>query len=142
LDVFVYFPASDLNEAFGRTVIEAILVGVPCLLPPRMHHTFGDLAFYCEPPQVVSALRRLRDSFESCSEFVTAARQRAAARYASDAFLARLATVSETLAGRLSDRVASIERQSTESMPEHLQSYARWVGTGQESHRCLAADHL
>src|SRR5690606_14290896 len=35
LDVFVYFPDDKLAEGFGRTVVEAMIAGVPVVLPPR-----------------------------------------------------------------------------------------------------------
>ena len=59
LDVFVYFPHPDLNEAFGRTILEAMFAGVPCVLPPRFRETFGDLALFCEPTDVHGVLSRL-----------------------------------------------------------------------------------
>ncbi len=129
LDVFVYFPDEKLNEAFGRTVIEAILVGLPCVLPLRMERTFRDLAIYCEPQGVPAALERLRDSFEECTEFVETARECAVARYATESFLGRLASVSPDLAKRLPAATHAME-ESERPLPEHLRSYARWVATG------------
>ena len=61
LDVFVYFPQSTLVEGFGRTVAEAMMAAVPCILPRTLERTFGDLAFYAEPAQVrplIDALAR------------------------------------------------------------------------------------
>jgi len=59
LDVFVYFPHPDLNEAFGRTILEAMFAGVPCVLPPRFSETFADLAIFCEPTDVPDVLSRI-----------------------------------------------------------------------------------
>ena len=62
LDVFVYFPNSHLVEAFGRTVVEAMIAGVPCILPTRFRITFGNLAFYCEPKDVKNIILRLSEN--------------------------------------------------------------------------------
>ena len=60
LDLFSYFHADQWREAFGRTVAEAMLTGVPCLLDHRLRPTFGDHALYARPdevPGLVSAIR-------------------------------------------------------------------------------------
>ncbi|WP_251140105.1 glycosyltransferase [Alteromonas sp. ALT199] len=62
LDVFVYFPHSQLIEAFGRTVIEAIIAGIPVILPHQFEDTFGELAFYCSPIQVKELIEILSTS--------------------------------------------------------------------------------
>jgi glycosyltransferase involved in cell wall biosynthesis len=62
LDVFVYFPHTALIEAFGRTVIEAIIAGVPVILPKRFESTFSDLAFYCESKNVSELVESLSKS--------------------------------------------------------------------------------
>ena len=59
LDAFVYFPNRNLNEGFGRTIAEAMIGGVPCILPHKFHQVFGDLAFYGAPEQVPDILREL-----------------------------------------------------------------------------------
>jgi glycosyltransferase involved in cell wall biosynthesis len=59
LDAFVYFPNTNLNEGFGRTIAEAMIGGVPCILPPKFHQVFEDLAFYAEPDQVARVIREL-----------------------------------------------------------------------------------
>lgn len=53
LDVFVYFPDPNQNEAFGRTIFEAMAVGVPVILPKRFRAVFGDSALYCAPHEAV-----------------------------------------------------------------------------------------
>jgi hypothetical protein len=41
LDEFVYFPHPHMEEAFGRTILEAMAAGVPCRFDPRFASTFG-----------------------------------------------------------------------------------------------------
>lgn len=62
LDVFVYFPHSGLTEAFGRTIIEAVIAGVPIILPENFSETFRELAFYCDHSQVKEVIKRLAES--------------------------------------------------------------------------------
>lgn len=59
LDVFVYFPNTGLSEAFGRTIVEAMFAGVPCVLPKKFKDVFGELAIYCEPEDVSYVINRL-----------------------------------------------------------------------------------
>jgi hypothetical protein len=42
LDAFVYFPHTDMTEAFGRTIVEAIAVGGAVITDERFVPLFGD----------------------------------------------------------------------------------------------------
>jgi glycosyltransferase involved in cell wall biosynthesis len=77
LDALVYFPHSGLTEAFGRTLMEAIFSGVPCVVPPLFEATFEDMAFYCQPHEVSSVVRRLSTYPDWRLHFLAQARQRA-----------------------------------------------------------------
>jgi len=59
LDAFVYFPNTNLNEGFGRTIAEAMIAGVPCILPPKFELVFEHLAFYCAPGNVSQVIHEL-----------------------------------------------------------------------------------
>lgn len=59
LDVFVYYTHPDLVEAFGRTIIEAMAVGVPAILPHGYREAFGEAAIYAEPREVTDIVDRL-----------------------------------------------------------------------------------
>ena len=52
LDFFVYFHRSDLVEAYGRTIMEAMASGAVAILPEHFRETFGDAARYASPDQV------------------------------------------------------------------------------------------
>lgn len=92
LDVFVYFPHENLNEAFGRTIMEAMFSGIPCVLPPRMKQTFGNFAFYCNPLEVRHVVDRLASpaSDEMRLRFVIAVRDEMVSRYESSSLFRRL----------------------------------------------------
>ena len=59
LDVFVYFPHPDMVEAFGRTILEALAVGVPVVCDARFAPVFGDSVITCPILDVRSVVREL-----------------------------------------------------------------------------------
>ncbi|NNC27494.1 glycosyltransferase, partial [Salinisphaera sp. USBA-960] len=52
LDFYVYFHSDEWAEAFGRTVLEALAVGLVVILPPSFRETFAEAAVYAEPQEV------------------------------------------------------------------------------------------
>jgi glycosyltransferase involved in cell wall biosynthesis len=60
LDVFVHVAHPDMEEAFGRTILEALAVGVPVITEPRFALPFGDAVIACDPREVRTHLERLR----------------------------------------------------------------------------------
>lgn len=56
VDVYVYFTHSQYLEAFGRSIFEAMAVGIPVILPAQFAETFGDSAVYCSPEKVISTV--------------------------------------------------------------------------------------
>ncbi len=77
LDVFVYHYHPKLTEAFGRTVLEAVLCGCACLADPRLEPTFGDLIDYCDPADTRAALDRITADPEAARTRAARARARA-----------------------------------------------------------------
>jgi glycosyltransferase involved in cell wall biosynthesis len=59
LDVFVYYTHPDWVESFGRTILEAMAVGVPVILPPDFRELFKDAAVYAAPAEVKKNIDRL-----------------------------------------------------------------------------------
>jgi glycosyltransferase involved in cell wall biosynthesis len=130
LDVLVYFPHTELKEAFGRTVAEAIMAGVPCVLPAQLGEAFGDLAFICEPAQVADAVRRLARHDALRLQFLQHARDVAAASFSSSVLFTRLERL---------DAAASLGRlpfaETRAAAAPALQRYKRWVETGDDEPR-------
>lgn len=91
LDIFVYFPARTRDEAFGRTIIEAILSGLPVILPPFFESTFGDLAIYCEPQEVRAVIDAIVARDEERLHYVRMCRADAITRFSTDTLLRRMA---------------------------------------------------
>lgn len=73
LDFWVYFSHSSWVESFGRTIIEAMAVGMPVLLPEIYRPLFGDHAIYCTPDQVQDVVMRLWADREAYHAHVRAA---------------------------------------------------------------------
>ncbi|EYD76793.1 Glycosyl transferase, family 2 [Rubellimicrobium mesophilum DSM 19309] len=91
LDAFVYFPHTGLTEGFGRTVVEAMLAGVPCILPSSFRGTFGDLAIYCEPEAVESVVRCLAADDQGRLGYLLEVQNIAVERFSSAVIAGRLA---------------------------------------------------
>lgn len=90
LDIFVYFPARTRDEAFGRTIIEAILSGLPVILPHFFEPTFGELALYCEPQDTAGLIDRISAHDVERLHYVGVCRDAAAARFSTDTLLRRM----------------------------------------------------
>lgn len=90
LDVFVNFPSPERHEAFGRTIAEAVLSGLPVILPPRFEATFGDLGFYCMPAEVRGVIERLAADDPGRLAHLAACRDLAAELYGRASLVRRL----------------------------------------------------
>ncbi|WP_158630496.1 glycosyltransferase family protein [Glycomyces terrestris] len=91
LDVYVYFTDEAYVEAFGRSPLEAMATGVPCILPDRFEPLFGEGAFYCRPDEVEAEVRRLMDDPEYYRARVEAGRRTVRERFSPQALMQRLA---------------------------------------------------
>lgn len=90
LDVFSYFFSARWVEAFGRTIVEAMLMERPCVLDPRLRETFGDLAQYCDPSEAPALLEALRRSPSLARHRAKEVRRLVAERYSASAIPDRL----------------------------------------------------
>ncbi len=91
LDVFAFHHSDRWVEAFGRTIVEAMLMGRPCLLDPRLKGTFGELASYAAPQDVAAALTHLRTNATATRARAASVRDTVATLYGATAVSARLA---------------------------------------------------
>ncbi|WP_138470283.1 glycosyltransferase family 4 protein [Poseidonocella sp. HB161398] len=93
LDIFAYHYHPNWLEAFGRTVVEAILCGRSCLLDPRLRPSFGDVAHFCTPSETAAAIARLASDPAASRARALAARDLALSRYSAASVAARLAAL-------------------------------------------------
>jgi len=91
LDVVVFFIAESGDEAFGRTPLEAMAVGLPCLLPRSFEPLFGDGAIYCEPGEVEARVRELMDDPDRYAEQSARAIEKVERDFSHRALLRRVA---------------------------------------------------
>ena len=106
LDAFIYFPHSRLTEAFGRTVVEAMLAAVPAILPKDFQQTFGELAIYCDPKDVEDVVKRIAASDAANRiNFLFEVQRIAAARFSSRAVSNRLSRTKLNLSEDLSNQI-------------------------------------
>ncbi|MER8846811.1 glycosyltransferase [Mesorhizobium australicum] len=61
LDFYVYFHSAAWSEAFGRTILEALAVGLVVILPAHFRELFGDAAVYAKPREVKRTIARFVD---------------------------------------------------------------------------------
>ncbi len=74
LDAFVYFHHTDLTEAFGRTILEALAADVPVVVPHHFEPTFGDACLYATPETALDTVRALVGDPDACREHLERAR--------------------------------------------------------------------
>jgi hypothetical protein len=58
LDFYVFFHGSEWSEAFGRTIMEALAVGLVVILPKSFERIFGPAAVYAELDDVRGVIDR------------------------------------------------------------------------------------
>jgi glycosyltransferase involved in cell wall biosynthesis len=90
LDFLVYFIADDCVEAFGRSPLEAMAAGVPCVMDPRFEPLFGEAAIYCPPQEVASVIRKVIDEPGAYEAQVARALQKIEADFSPAALVQRM----------------------------------------------------
>lgn len=99
LDFYVYFHSDAWSEAFGRTILEALAVGLVTILPEHFRPLFGDAALYAPPDQVAALLARY-----SGDQRLYVAQSRKARRFVEERHSAR------TYAARIAAHLDDIKR--------------------------------
>ena len=90
LDFFVYFHRSDLVEAYGRTIMEAMASGAVAILPEHFRETFGDAALYATPRGVQPLIAELAADGDAYLAQVCAGREFVQRTHGHDAHRTRL----------------------------------------------------
>jgi glycosyltransferase involved in cell wall biosynthesis len=90
LDVFVSFPHPDMVEAFGRTLLEALAVGVPVVTDTRFGELFGDAVIACTPDRALHHVDALMADAARYEEMVQRGSRLVQERFGYDAHLRRL----------------------------------------------------
>jgi len=90
IDVYVYFHHEEWVEAFSRSVCEAIIFGIPTILPPYFKTLFEDACLYCVPEEVIEVVSELRRSKRRREEIGVRGREKLIARFGPEVHLNRL----------------------------------------------------
>jgi glycosyltransferase involved in cell wall biosynthesis len=93
VDAMVYFISSEGAEAFGRAPLEAMAVGLPCVMEHRFEELFGEAAIYCSPEEVKGVLDRLRTDPAYYAEQAERAVRYVSEYFSHEAQLARVAAL-------------------------------------------------
>lgn len=89
LDVFSYHHAPLWVESFGRTIAEAMLMGVRCVLSPTLKPTFGPHALYGAPSDVAAILDHIRANLETERAAALTAREHCLNAYSTHSIVKR-----------------------------------------------------
>ncbi len=108
LDAFVYFHHRDMVEAFGRTVLEALAVGIPAVVAPSFESTFGEACLYAEPVDAIGVLRRLLADEDARQLHLAIADRVLRERFSHEAFSDRLGRLVGSPLDPLSESTASV----------------------------------
>lgn len=90
LDFYVYYHSDAWSEAFGRTILEALAVGLPVILPHHFEELFGEAAVYSNTADVEKTVARLAEPGAYAAQ-AAKARAFVAARHDAGLFAGRLA---------------------------------------------------
>jgi hypothetical protein len=101
LDFFVYFTHPRYLEAFGRSIFEALAVGVPVILPPQFEKVFGSAATYVQPAEVGAVVREIFGDRERYLRAVESGRRFVEERFGFDQLRMRLAPLVRRLGAPL-----------------------------------------
>ena len=91
LDVFVHVAHPDMEEAFGRTILEALAAGVPVITESRFVGPFGDAVIACQPTDIVTHLARLKNDPNFYDEMTNRGLRLAESRFGFSAHHQRIA---------------------------------------------------
>jgi len=86
IDFFVYFDNPMANEAFGRSLLEAIASGVVVIAEPRHESTFAAAALYCRPAEVKDLVTTMAHSPAAYRAQVRTAQEVVDERFSPEAF--------------------------------------------------------
>lgn len=138
LDFYVYYHSDEWSEAFGRTILEAMAVGLIVILPGHFEELFGNAAVYAAPVQVERVIERFINDPAAYVEQANRARSHVQMRHGAEQFIGRLRSfgVSSTIA---SDRPTPLDPLPDRNV---LFMSSNGIGVGHIAQQLAVARHL
>lgn len=90
LDFYVYYHSDSWSEAFGRTILEALAVGLVTILPEHFQPLFGEAAIYAMPSDVERIIGGFITDHEAYARQSALARDYVARHHSAELFPQRL----------------------------------------------------
>lgn len=90
LDFYVYYHSESWSEAFGRTILEALAVGLVTILPGHFQPLFGNAAVYAAPKDVERVIGRFVGDVDAYARQSALARDFVCRCHSADLFRQRL----------------------------------------------------
>ncbi|MFC4335282.1 glycosyltransferase [Salininema proteolyticum] len=104
LDALVFFRAETGTEAFGRTILEGMASGLPCVVAPEFTELFGPGAIVCEPEEVRDVLEKLRNDEEYYREASRRALDHVRRSFSTEAYVDRVGRLHPSLGAKMRAR--------------------------------------
>ena len=142
LDVFVYFHHSDLTEAFGRTLLEAMAAGVPVITDRGFEPLFGGAAIYAMPREVSSIVRRLAREPEYASQYRNAGFELVRRQFSYERHLKRISQLGGVPVNRRKKELGYTHQKSSEQTKGVLLISPNGAGMGHLTRVMAIGKHL
>jgi O-antigen biosynthesis protein len=95
IDFYAYFPHTNMIEAFGRAILEALASGCVTILPHHFEAAFGNGAVYCTPRDVQNVVRSYYADTELFLSQSRRAQQRVRDLYSHDSYFDLMSRLTE-----------------------------------------------
>lgn len=142
LDFYVYYHDDRWSEAFGRTILEALAVGLVVILPPHFERIFGDAAVYSVPVHVENVIGRFANDQVAYLDQCKRARNFAATTCSPKAYGDRIARLLERFSTPTDRTLASPALFPTLPARNILFISSNGIGIGHLSQQLAIARHL
>ena len=90
LDFYVYYHSDSWSEAFGRTILEALAVGLVTILPKHFQPLFRDAAVYASPREVKAVIGKFTKDAHAYADQSALARDFVSRHHSAELFQERL----------------------------------------------------